>query len=322
MTEAGGRLGARLRRILTLVPYAVRHPGVTVDELSRKFGIPRNALMADLNLVFLCGLPGYGPGDLIDVTLEEDRVYVRMADYFAAPLRLTPAEALALYAGAEALAELPGMDDADALRRALGKVARALGLGNEAGETTGIEVALESGAAGHLETLQGALSQQRQVRLEYFSGSRAELSDRVVEPWGLVAALGYWYLVGLDHLSGEERMFRADRIKSARLLEEPAVVPDDFDPGRYRGAWRGGAGGTTMTLEVSPEVARWFEEYYPTTASKELTDGWHRYELTASSDTWAATLLLRLGRGARNVQPDAVVDAARTLAGALAARHG
>ncbi|MDQ4027963.1 MAG: hypothetical protein M3214_07955, partial [Actinomycetota bacterium] len=85
MTEqAYGRLGRRLRRILVMLPYAIRHPGISVDDLSRKFSVRRQELIDDLNLVFLCGLPGYGPGDLIDVTLDEDHVYVRMADYFSA----------------------------------------------------------------------------------------------------------------------------------------------------------------------------------------------------------------------------------------------
>ncbi|HWL65262.1 MAG TPA: protein pafC, partial [Actinomycetota bacterium] len=97
--DPSGRLGRRLSRILLLLPYAIQHPGVTVGELAGKFGIDKRDLLDDLNLVFLCGLPGYGPGDLIDVDLDEDRVYVRMADYFAAPLRLAPAEALVLYAG-------------------------------------------------------------------------------------------------------------------------------------------------------------------------------------------------------------------------------
>ncbi|MEA2447500.1 MAG: proteasome accessory factor, partial [Actinomycetota bacterium] len=117
--ETSGRLGRRLGRILLLLPYAIQHPGVSVGELARKFDVDKRDLLDDLQLVFMCGLPGYGPGDLIDVDLDEDRVYIRMADYFAAPLRLSPAEALVLYAGTAALAALPGMEEAGALKSAL-----------------------------------------------------------------------------------------------------------------------------------------------------------------------------------------------------------
>jgi proteasome accessory factor C len=316
-----GRIGRRLRRILVLLPYAIRHPGVSVDELSRKFGVPKPDLVSDLNLVFLCGLPGYGPGDLIDVAVEDDRVFVRMADYFAAPLKLTPAEAVALYAGAAAMAELPDMAEADALRRALDKLGRALGTPGGS-DSAPIQVAASSGAGSHLQTLRDALVQKRQLRLEYFSASRGELTTRDVDPWGLFTALGRWYLIARDHLSGEERMFRADRVRSAEVLEATADVPAGFDADRYRGAFvRGRDEGPHMEMEISAEVARWFEEYYPVSHSRLLPDSWTAVRLPYSGDRWAATLLLQLGTDARSVRPPEVLAAARELARAIARTH-
>jgi proteasome accessory factor C len=310
-----------LRRILVLLPYAIRHPGVSVDELSRKFGVKKQDLMADLNLVFLCGLPGYGPGDLIDVAVEEDRVFVRMADYFSAPLKLTPAEAVALYAGAAAIADLPEMDEADALRRALAKLGRALG--TDGGEAAPIHLTGGGSAGGHLQTLRDALVQRKQVQLEYFSASRGALTERAVDPWGLVTALGRWYLIALDHASGEERMFRVDRIRSSQILDAAAEVPEEFDADRYRGAFlRRDQTGPEMTIEVSPAVARWFEEYYPVSDSRTLPDDWQAIRLPYSGERWAATLVLQLGADVRNVTPPAVLDAARDLARAILERHG
>jgi proteasome accessory factor C len=315
---ATGRLGRRLRRILVLLPYVIRHPGVTVDELAERFGAKRKELLDDLQLVFLCGLPGYGPGDLIDVTLEENRVYVGTADYFGAPLRITPAEGLALYAGGSALAALPGMEEADALRRGLAKLARALGTG---GDGPGVEVRLDAGPRQHLDLLQTALKDRKQVSVEYFSASRGELTTRAVDPWGLIAALGRGYLVGWDHLSNDERMFRTDRIKKVTVLDDAADVPDDFDPARYRGAWLGHGEQTTITLEISPGAARWFEDYYPVEASDVLADGWTSATLAAGGERWAATLLLSLGPDVRNVTPVVFEEAAKRLAAAIATRY-
>lgn len=321
MNEAStGRLGRRLSRILLMLPYAIQHPGVSVDELSKKFGVTKRDIMEDLNLVFLCGLPGYGPGDLIDVMFDEDRIYVRMADYFSAPLRLTPSEALALYAGGAAISELPGMEGADALKRALKKLGRALGTGIE-GEQAGIGVNVDPGPEGHMKSLQSALTEGRRVRLEYLSASRGELTDRAVDPWGLVAALGHWYLVGLDHLTGEERMFRVDRIKSVGAEEGDVVVPEDFDPQRYKGAFLAEGDQPHMTMEISPGAARWFEDYYPVIDGRTLDDGWRRITLVASGEMWAATLLLRLGTDVRSVIPGPLVEAARSLAERIAKRN-
>ncbi|MPZ70278.1 MAG: WYL domain-containing protein [Actinobacteria bacterium] len=318
--EAYGRLGRRLRRILLMLPYAIKHPGVSVDELSKKFGVQKRDLLEDLNLVYMCGLPGYGPGDLIDVSFEDDRVYVRMADYFSAPLRLSPAEALSLYAGGAALASLPDMNDADALRSALEKLGRALGADGD--RLADVTVHLEEGASEHLGVVQEALREGRRIHLEYLSASRGVLTERDVDPWGLIAALGYWYIVGLDHDSGEERMFRTDRIKAVSLTSEDAPVPEDFEPDRYQGAFVGKPEGQAhLVMEISPDAMRWFEDYYPVVSKKKVAGGWHRVELLTGGERWAATLLLRLGAEVRKISPEAFAEGARELAGTIIRRH-
>jgi predicted DNA-binding transcriptional regulator YafY len=74
-------------------------------------------------------------------------------------------------------------------------------------------------------------------------------------------------------------------------------------------------------MEISADAARWFEDYYPVRSSEELDDGWRRVELFSSSDTWSATVALKLGKEARNVEPPSVTDRARELAAAIASRH-
>ncbi|MDQ3619453.1 MAG: WYL domain-containing protein [Actinomycetota bacterium] len=322
MTEtAQGRLGTRLRRILLLLPYAIKNPGVTIDELSDRFGVKKKDLIGDLNLVFVCGLPGYGPGDLIDVSIENDQVFVHMADYFSSPLRITPAEALSLYVGGAAVIALPEMDEADALRRALGKLGHALGIEQMGTGTGGIAVRWEPGPANHLRLARQALQEQRRMRLEYFSAHRGELSTRTMDPWGLVAALGHWYLIGFDRLRNDERMFRVDRIKEAEVLDEAAEIPDDFDPSKYRGAFVPRDEQDIVSFEISSAAARWFEDYYPLRSSRELDDGWRAVELTSGGTRWAATLVLRLGDQVRAVQPESVLTEARALANALTDAH-
>jgi proteasome accessory factor C len=312
------RLTKRLTRILLLVPYAIKHPGVSVDELSKKFGVKKDDLVQDLNLLFMCGLPGYGPGDLIDVDFDSGYVYVRMADYFAAPLRLTPVEALALYAGGAAMASMPEMEEADALRRALKKLGTALGSTDEGSI---VDVRFEEAPSDHLRVLQDALGHKKRVALEYYSASSNELKTRAIDPWTLYAALGRWYLIGLDHLSGEERMFRVDRIKSAEVLDADADIPADFDPHGYSGAFKERAGEPSATFEISPKVARWFEEYYPVRSAAALDDGWRRVELAFSNPQWVAALVLSLGDDVRNVGPEAVSARVDALAGEIAALY-
>ena len=319
MADAGGRLGKRLGRILVLLPYAIQHPGVSVSELANKFGVAKKDLIDDLNLVFMCGLPGYGPGDLIDVELQEEHVYVRTADYFSAPLRLTPTEALSLYAGAAAIARSPGAEGGP-LDRALTKLGRALGVERDDGGP-GVTVTLERGSEAHLATVRAALEKGERLRMEYFTASRSEVTSRTVDPWGLIAARGHWYLVAGDELSGEERMFRLDRIKSVASTGEPAEVPPDFDPEAYKGAFKRDPGDHVVTLEISPAVAAWFEDYYPVVRSEPAEDGWRRIELATGSDRWAALLVLQLGAEVRAVGPAELADEVRSVAARLIDQH-
>ena len=106
VSDAARRSLSRLERILLLVPYCVAHPGVSIAELAKRFGAPEKEILDDLNLLFVCGLPDYTPADLIEVFIDEDQVFIRMADYFARPLRLTRTEAIPLYLKAQALVNL------------------------------------------------------------------------------------------------------------------------------------------------------------------------------------------------------------------------
>jgi predicted DNA-binding transcriptional regulator YafY len=61
----------------------------------------------------------------------------------------------------------------------------------------------------------GAIAARRRVRFTY----RQE--DRLVDPWRLSYRRGQWYLAGLDHTRGEERLFRLDRIAGVLRVEGP-----------------------------------------------------------------------------------------------------
>ncbi|MGA9691846.1 MAG: protein pafC, partial [Pseudonocardiaceae bacterium] len=99
----------RLPRLLALVPYLLVRPGVPIEEAAADFSITVAQLRRDLELLWMCGLPGYGPGDLIDLSFEGDTVTVTFDAGMRRPLRLSGAEATALVVALRALAETPGV---------------------------------------------------------------------------------------------------------------------------------------------------------------------------------------------------------------------
>ncbi len=112
----------RLARLLNLVPYLLARPGIAVAEAAAGLGVTERQLREDLELLWVCGLPGYGPGDLIDMAFDGDRVTITYDAGIDRPLRLTQDEALALVVALRMLAETPGTGNRDAIERALAKI--------------------------------------------------------------------------------------------------------------------------------------------------------------------------------------------------------
>ncbi len=85
-------------------------------------------------------------------------------------------------------------------------------------------------AAAPLATLREAVWNERWVTIAY-SDRTGKVTRRAVEPFGLVAKAGIWYLVARD---GEiVKSFRVQRIARVRVLDRRFVRPTNFDVGDY-----------------------------------------------------------------------------------------
>jgi proteasome accessory factor C len=309
--SGGARASERLRRLLVIVPYLVQHPGTDVRELGRLFAVDEGELLDDLGRLFMSGLPPYGPGDLIGVDIEDGRVWIEMADYFSRPLRLTRPEALAVYLRATALADIPGVAESSALAAAVDKLGHALGR-ETLGELTGhVEAAGGGRPAEALDVVRRAVERRERLRIAYYAQSSAETTERDIDPEEVFLAVGRWYVVAWDHRSDEERLFRADRIRSA------APTGDRFRPRGLRGAGRPlytpGERDVDVRLRLGPD-ARWVGEYYATDEALELGDGRLEVSLPAARLEWIARVVLRLGRDVEIITPQVLKDRVRDLA--------
>jgi proteasome accessory factor C len=311
-SAATSRASDRLRRLLVLVPYLVKHPGTELAEITRLFGVREDELTSDLNLLFVSGLPPYGPGDLIGVAIEDERVWIDMADYFSRPLRLTRAEALALYLRGTALAVTPGLREATALASALRKLEERLGPETLGELAERVEAAEGGKPAETLDALRTAVAGNERVRIEYYAASSAETTAREVDPEEVFFAIGNWYVAAFDHRSGEERLFRADRIRSV----EP--TGETFEPRGLAGAGRALYTPTERDVPVRlllHPAARWVGEYYEVDAETETPAGDLEVQLPASRLEWVARLVLRLGGEAEVLSPPQLKVRVRELAG-------
>lgn len=304
------RTASRLTRILTMLPWVIAHPGATVEEVGSRFGYAdAQDLARDLDMVFVCGLPGYGPGDLMVAYIEDDQVVVDMADYFGDAPRLTPTETLSMLAAG--MAVIATGQASPALESAVDKLAASVAPDLE-GLT--VDIAAEPDLVGPLRR---AAAEHRVVELTYTSLSRGETTRREVEPWTVFTSLGNWYLTGYCRLAADERIFRLDRIRDVVVGEQtfaaPARTPEPVV--RYTPS----EDDVRCRIRLGPG-ARWVLDYYPVEVVAE-EDSTVTIEFAAADPSVAARLLLRLGERATLVEGAEVRAALADLGGRILARY-
>jgi len=305
------RADERLQRLLALVPWVAAHDGPLVSDVCARFGCTEAELVSDLELLFLCGLHPYTPDMLIDVDVADGRVWIRYADYFSRPLRLTPAEGLALLAAGTSLLGGPLSGDPGPLARGLTKLAAALGVDAE----ESVDVSLGPAPPETLRSLSDAVAGHRQVELEYYAFGRDQWTRRIVDPYAVFSAGGQWYLSAFCHAVHDERLFRVDRVRSAVTLASHFDAPTEKPE---LTVYRARPDDPRVTLELAP-AARWVVEQYPTEAVTEADEGRLRVTLAVSERAWLERLLLRLGPAAHVVGGDD--DVAATAACRLLGRY-
>ncbi len=289
---------ARVQRLLAVLQWASQHPdGVPVDELCQRFRMKQSDLARDLDVASMIGADSPHYDDMpFEVFVEDGLVFVRLFS-FRRPLRLTPAEGLALVAAADVLvdrSEDPAL--AGPLQRALEKLAGVLGI--EPGQAIEVDLDPDGGAEGR--QLRSAIADGQQVAFTYWTYGRDAVARRTVDPWALFPDRGTWYLAGWAHDAEAPRHFRLDRIEDLELLDEPRrhPAPAGLD------ASLGVAGDAPqVVLDLAP-AARWVAEAHPIVAAEDGPDGWLRVTLAVTATPWLERLLLRLGPDARLVSID------------------
>jgi proteasome accessory factor C len=284
-----------LARLLNLVPYLQSRPGIRIADAAADLGVSEQQLREDLRLLWVCGLPGYGPGDLIDMAFDGDRVTITYDAGMDRPLRLTPDEALALVVALRMLAETPGLAEREPVTRALSKIEKA------AGGAAPVAVRLP-GNADRLAGVREAVARRRAVRLIYYSATRDRTSTRVVDPMRVVVVGGHGYLEAWCRLAQQVRRFRVDRIDAMKVLDEPAAPPPHARPAPLAGGvFQPSAELPLITLRVG-RGARWITEYYPCEHVEEAAGGW-LVSLRVTDLDWARRLVLGLGPDVAVVVP-------------------
>lgn len=220
----------RADRLVAVLLLLQRHQQVTAAQVAEELEISPRTARRDLEALGMAGLPVY--------SVAGRHGGWRLAGggrTDLSGLSATEAQALFMVAG-------PQSSTTPEVRAALRKLVRALPeqfrvAAERAGNTTVVDQrGWGQREVGHpepelLEQVRDAVVHGRQVELDYTARTGAA-TTREVEPLGLAAKAGTWYLVA-DTAAGL-RTFRVDRMRAVRPTGLAAVVPAGFD---LRHAW-------------------------------------------------------------------------------------
>ncbi|MGB7875012.1 MAG: YafY family protein [Anaerolineales bacterium] len=221
-------------RLITLIMTLQRQPVQKAADLAAKLGISVRTLHRYFGMLDEMGIPIYAErGPYGGFSLARG--------YKLPPLVFTPEEAVAIYLGTGLVSEMWGRLYQESAQGALAKLENVLP-DEQLNEirwarrtliATGMHRADPSALAPFLEKLRRAAREKRQADMLYQSTSKAEATQRQVDPYALVHRTGWWYLVGYCHLRDAPRTFRVDRIQNLELLSQTFQMPDEFDIHAY-----------------------------------------------------------------------------------------
>ena len=301
-------------RLLMLVPYLLAHPAARVDDVARTFGVSARQLLKDLDVLWMCGLPGGLPDDLIDIdmdaALNDGIINLTNADYLSRPLRFTLDEVTSLIVALQAVREVATDATAAAADSALQKLRALAGVR----DVDRVAIRVASGSEEVRAALLAAIDHGQRVCLTYDGQTRGETTTPVVDPARVQLEGGCAYLQAwnLDHQ--EWRTYRVDRIAAVEELPE-AAAPHGPVP-RLQRWFDDLSSSNEVTLDLRPEAV-WITEYYPHRWLQRHGDGSARAVFAVADPAWLTRLLLQLGGSARVVSPEGA--GAEALAQARAA---
>lgn len=321
----------RADRLISLLLLLQAHGQVPAPELARRLEVSVRTVFRDMDALSTAGFPVYA---------ERGRAggCALMSGFRTDVTGLTAAEAQALFVltegGATPVADLGLSEPA---RSALRKLAAGLPAAVRPHADQLAKYILVDPRGWHrpapvdaepdrwLGVLRGAVLDGRRLRLRYAS-QRGAAVTRLVDPWGLVAKAGIWYLVAAHR--DRPRMYRVSRVTGATVLDQPAKRPADLDLAEV---WqrlrddveRPTAAPTRVVLrvrtEIMPMLLRICEPQLVPSDTGDAADGpgWRRLALTFRASGAARGTLLGFGDAVEVVTPDELRSQLRAVAASV-----
>jgi proteasome accessory factor C len=202
---------ARTARLLDLVPFLNTHQGISLKELAQRFDVSPAQMSSDLTTLWMCGLPGYTPLELMDLEFESGYVTIRNAPTLAKPRSISFDEGVALILGLDLLAS--------SLTNEKQNLASLIeDLKTKISKKIGLPVSLNAQPKSSPQVtsaLNESISKNTYLAIKYHSLYRDEVSERTIQPMEILQENENQYVRAFCFSAGAMRDFRVDRIIEA-----------------------------------------------------------------------------------------------------------
>ena len=295
----------RALRSMDLIPYVLENPGVSIAELSARFSVTQAQIESDLQLVFMCGLPGYTPYELIDVAFEDGVVSIIDPQVLDKPRKFSSNEIVVIALGLKIL-----IDINQANSTALTKLKQLSDKIAKLGSNKSILMTGDVSAFPFFEIISKAISEQRVLDLQYHSLIKDQITQRLVLPEKLYFLNGRLYLSALDIDIDSDRVFKVDLIKECKIGERVAgkkVLESSTE--------------TIVILDVQKSNRNFIERNSSIITAMQENGDLIRVHLQVSNLEWIKLTVLSNAPGITVVSPEPLANAVKQSARDLLALY-
>lgn len=218
MSDATGRA----IRLLDLVPFLRANPGMNIKEIATEFKVSVSEIVSDLDLLMVCGLPGYTPLELIDLSTDEGYVTLRDPQNLEYPRNFTIHELLILKIALSALL----VDSPPMLHSEIGSLISKLDhqMPNQI-SSEGI-LFVPDNILNLRRIGEEALVKNQRVEISYRNDTKDELTNRKISLIREYESEGEYFWDAWCHLANAKRTFNLEKISSATLSMDPSSIGD------------------------------------------------------------------------------------------------
>ena len=295
----------RALRTMDLIPYILENPGVSIIKLAKQFSVTEKQIESDLQLVFMCGLPGYTPYELIDLIFEDGVVSIIDPQVLDKPRRFTKSELVVIALGLQLLGELSISDSAR-----LSKIKFLSNKITQLGGSNSIIFAPSSSKSPFVEVISKAITNKKSLTIQYQSLIKDEVSIRKVFPHNLYFMNGNLYLSAMDLAAKADRVFKVELIKTCEVGNDVSseVVNEN-----------------NLTIEVVLDVQKTYKNFIERNSSiitaVEEQKNCFRVHLKLSNLEWLKRSILSNAPGIMVISPSLLAQEVAALATSLLASY-